>query len=203
MDTFNFPLDPDVSVSYRTIPEDIDELAALATPRDLLDVSSVKSCSRKAEILATRILARDMFSPDAVISHYPDGSPFIENLDMHISISHCKGLVAIASHPRMKIGIDIERWRNTLLKVKPRFLSSKEIGRYITPDELLWAWTAKEAVYKAAGCEGIDFANNISLPLDQTSNIAKAISNGAEKRFRLFSCSSAGVTATVAVPVNP
>ncbi len=203
MNTINLSLDPDVSVCYRNIPENLDELKALASPRDLLDISPVKSDSRKAEILATRQLARDMFSPDAVIGHYPDGSPFIENLDIHISISHCKGMVAIASNPRLKIGIDIERWRNTLLKVKPRFLSPREMEHYNTPDTLLWAWTAKEAVYKAAGCEGIDFANGISLPLDLTSDIATVKFSGMEKQFRLLSRSLAGVTTTVAVPVNP
>lgn len=203
MNRINSLFDPDVSVHYRIIPENLGELTAIASIDDLLDVSSVKSDSRKAEILATRQLVRDIFSPDAVIGHNPDGSPFIENLKVNISISHCKGLVAIASHPHMKIGIDIERWRNTLLKVKPRFLSPKEIEHYTTPDELLWAWTAKEAVYKAAGLDGIDLANGISLPLDHTSDIATATCSGTEKRFRLFSHSSAGVTTTVAVPVNP
>ncbi len=195
--------DTDVSVHYRIIPENLGDLTALASTDDLRYISSVKSDSRKAEILSTRLLVRDIFSPDAVIGHNPDGSPFIENLKVNISISHCKGLVAIASHPSLKIGIDIERWRNTLLKIKPRFLSANEIKHYTTPDELLWAWTAKEAVYKAAGCEGIDLANGISLPLDHTSGIATVTCSGTEKKFRLFSHSSAGLTTTVAVPVNP
>ncbi len=196
-------LAPDVSIRFKKIPENIEQLLAFANKNDLHDISDVKSPSRKAEMLATRLLIRETFNNDTRLEHHADGSPFLTNVDCQISISHCRGIVAIAYHPRLRIGIDIERWRNTLLRVKNKFLSADEMEHYDTPDMLLTAWTAKEAVYKAFGHEGLDFASDISLSLDTTKKIASARFNGEEKRFYLYSQSDTAdwTVLTVAVPV--
>lgn len=194
-----------ISIHYKCIPDDISRLLEHATAEDLQDISGIKSVSRQAEIIATRLLAREMF-PDkqiVAISHHDDGSPYIPESGYNISVSHCKGMVAIACHPRYRIGIDIERWRNSLLKIKPRFLSTEEMEFYVTQDKLLLAWTAKEAVYKAAGCKGLDFANGISLPLSETDNTATLHLPDRDIHFSLYTRSTNGITTTVAVPSIP
>ena len=52
-----------------------------------------------------------------------------------------------------------------MLRVRERFLSNAELAA-IPADDLLKnviAWTAKEAAYKAALCEGLDFRNAIRI----------------------------------------
>lgn len=203
MNPFSISLDSDVTVHLKRIPDDIREPETFATDEDMRDISEIKSVSRRAEILATRQLVRELFPAHPVISHHADGSPYLDGFPGYISISHCHGLVAVASHPRLKIGIDIERWRNTLLRVKDKYLSHREMEHYSSPDRMLFAWTAKEAVYKAAGCSGIDFANGISLPLDAVGNIATVHHNDTSARFRLYSGIVSGATVTVAVPAIP
>ena len=81
-----------------------------------------------------------------------------------ISISHCKGYAAIGIGNTARIGIDIETPRATLRRVTRKFLSEEEQKQFTDDEALLTAWTMKEALYKAAGIAGIDFANGIKLP---------------------------------------
>ena len=116
------------------------------------------------------------------ISHFESGAPFIEGWAARISITHTTHFFAVASlpktpevaldifNPRTAMGIDAELAdRIQVLKIRNKFLSARE-SELISEDNLslnIQAWTVKEALYKAAFCEGIDFKNNlqiISLP---------------------------------------
>lgn len=189
-----------LKIHFKKIPNDIATLIANATNEDLQIISDVKSPSRRAEILTTLSLIRSSLGASATLEHKPDGSPFIKNLNLNISISHCKGMVAIATHPQLHIGIDIERWRNTLLKVQSKFLSDAEIRFYNSSQLLLNAWTAKEAIYKAAGHQGLDFAKGIELPLHHNDNTATVHLPGKDLQFALYTTISGEITTTVAVP---
>lgn len=191
-----------LKIHFKKIPEDLATLTANATNEDLQIISDVKSPSRCAEILTTLSLIRSALGKNAKLEHNLDGSPYIKNNNLNISISHCKGMVAIATHPHMHIGIDIERWRNTLLKVQSKFLSDAEIRFYNSSQLLLNAWTAKEAIYKAAGYQGLDFAKGIELPLRHNENIATAHLPGKDLQFTLHTSISGEITTTVAVPVT-
>lgn len=131
------------------------------------------------------------------LCHNEDGSPYIEGFDREISISHCKGMAAAGIGGTDRIGIDIETPRATLRRVIPKFLSEEEQTRYNTDDELLTAWTMKEALYKAAGIPGIDFANGVKLPqpYSDTTTIAG-------KRYRTESATIFNARITAAEPVK-
>lgn len=112
------------------------------------------------------------------IGHFQTGAPFVYGLPARISVTHTSHLLAIASlpktpdadlsyfNPRTAMGIDAEALdRDQVLKVRDRFLSDEEKS-IIPADSLLkniQAWTAKEALYKAAMTPGLDFKNDISL----------------------------------------
>ncbi len=189
-----------IEVFRKRIPDDITALLEQATDDDLYAITDVKSETRRAEILATRSLIRSSFGESVSLAHNSDGSPRPVGSCLYISISHCRGMVTIAAHPTMNPGIDIERWRNTLLKVKSKYLSTEEMEHFRSPDELLAAWTAKEAVYKAAGCEGIDFANGINMPLSPIDNKAIVHLPEGDRQFYLFTSVSGEITMTIALP---
>lgn len=127
-------------------------------------VPTPRSGRRNAERSAVEQMIVSAFGPDARLSHRPDGSPFVVGADSNISISHGAGLALLAVDPVRAVGIDIESRRPSLAAVAPRVLNSEEMLAYgATLQGLLRAWTAKEAIFKAAGVKGLTLPE-IRLP---------------------------------------
>ncbi len=119
---------------------------------------------RHAEVEAVRCLLVRAFGPEVRLSHGADGAPFIDGMESHISITHGAGLALLAVDPMQPIGIDVECWRPSLLNVASRVLDAEEQAACgEDPIKLLRAWTAKEAIFKAAGVEGLTLPE-IRLP---------------------------------------
>lgn len=112
------------------------------------------------------------------IGHFRNGAPFLVGEIGRISITHTGRFLAVATLPdtpevdlsvfseRAAMGIDAERAdREQTLRVRDKFLSDDE-QQMIDKDDVkknVMAWTAKEALYKAAMQEGLDFRNNIRI----------------------------------------
>lgn len=112
------------------------------------------------------------------IGHFRNGAPFLVGETGRISITHTGRFMAVATLPdtpevdlsvfseRAALGIDAERAdREQTLRVREKFLSDQEL-QMIDKDDVkmnVMAWTAKEALYKAAMQEGLDFRNDIRL----------------------------------------
>lgn len=143
-----------------------------------------------------RLLAK-RFGSGTELLHDADGAPAVSGSSYRISISHCAGMAAIATHPTLRIGIDIETARPQLMRVRHKFLTEQEVDRYRSIDELLWAWTAKEAVYKAAGIAGLPLH---AIQLGSPSDASVTAPDGTIRTFRLYSSADGPVTTTVAVP---
>jgi len=117
---------------------------------------------RAAEQCAVSQILHELLGRDVEITHTPEGAPTLPG--HHISISHSRRLAAVALDPVRPIGIDVEEQRPTLEKVRDRFITPDEIARLSDiPTPLLFAWTAKEAVYKADPAVGPDFIRDIEL----------------------------------------
>ena len=71
------------------------------------------------------------------------------------------------------IGIDIETQAERAHRVRSRFLNQSENAIIAEGDSAtcLMAWTAKEAIYKAAGVELLSLADDIALNI--AGNVAK------------------------------
>lgn len=124
----------------------------------------------EAERKAVCRMIKAVFGQDAVLKHRPDGSPYLENHRVCISVSHSRRYACIAVSPDRHIGIDIEEQRSQLRRVAPRVMSDKEMAVYGHKDNmLLRAWTLKEALYKAALTPGLDYRKDIILPLPSDS----------------------------------
>jgi phosphopantetheinyl transferase (holo-ACP synthase) len=116
--------------------------------------------SRRVEWLAVRALLRKMLGVDPQIDYLPIGQPVWVDGSRKVSISHTRGYVA-AAVSRQDIGIDIEYVSDRIRRVTSRYLRPDEpFARLST---LLVAWTAKEALYKVAHREGLDFQTGMRL----------------------------------------
>jgi len=123
-----------------------------------------------------------------VLEHTPDGAPRLPGGNGSVSVSHCRGVAALAvSACGRRIGVDVEsRGRGAQLRrVARRFLSATQSEAWSVSDEsLLRAWTIKEALYKAEERPGWALAD-IPLPPDAGS-VDGAIVEAGGHRYRVM-----------------
>lgn len=124
---------------------------------------------RKKQWLAYRILIRSLMLPgDYPVIYDNAGKPFLAGSEYHISVTHSHELAAVMISRRHRVGIDIEKIKPRIARVKEKFLNQAEtesIGDKVTPELLTVAWSAKEALYKLYGARDLDFKKNIILKL--------------------------------------
>ena len=130
---------------------DEDRLARISAP------------GRKRHFLAARA-ALDCACPGlAAELDYQGERPILPS--SFVSLSHGGSHAAAISHPHFPVGVDVEGPRAQLSRIATKFLHPEEHGFIETsahPDDFLRiAWSAKEAVFKAAQREGLPFAEGI------------------------------------------
>lgn len=154
------------------------------------------------------------------LRHRESGAPYIEGEEERISVTHTSGLLAVASlprtpeadlekfSPRTALGIDAECWnREKVCQLRERFLSEEELS-LAPPDDVkasILAWTAKEALYKAALTPGLDFRRDIkisTLPNPDDGTVGKALVRIGESKeqveMELYSYTSENCCVTLA-----
>lgn len=133
-----------------------------------------------AEKAAEKLLLQEAFPGmrHLAIGHHPSGAPYLALPDGQrpddtplpaISISHSREIAVLAVAPHgTRVGIDTETADRSeqLTRLAPRFLSPGQMAYWGTqPASLFWAWTIKEAAYKAAGLDLLPM-RQIPLPLE-------------------------------------
>lgn len=147
------------------IEETKDELLALLQSKaDLSGILSIRSESRILEMLAARILLKELLGEEKPVSYYPSGKPYFADDSFHISISHSRKYVAVVLDRTKHIAVDIEQISDKIRKVEKRVISDSE---YIDPDNelihLLLHWSAKEAMFKYIDREGVNFIDHLHV----------------------------------------
>lgn len=134
-----------------------------------------EALSRRRERATVNMIVSEIFGPDASVEHAPDGSPRIAGIHNppFISISHSARYAVIAACPTARVGIDIEHWRNSLMKVASRFLTPAEAEVYNSGRLLLSAWAIKEALYKVA--ETRPGRTLIDMPLPAGAGVERVV----------------------------
>ena len=116
-------------------------------PAEALNI--YKNEARKKEVLAEHLLLLEALGENIELKHTASGQPILKGSELHCSISHSHGYVAIGLSPA-PLGLDIEVWGPKAFKLRERFLSKEEM--ISTPADAerhaVRLWTAKEAVYK-------------------------------------------------------
>lgn len=183
----------EISVWEVTESED-DLLRLVSIPNDELEeLYLTRSEARRKEKLAVRALLNTVFEEKVYLGHHDNGSPFIQNNSIHISITHTNRFVAIITHPTEDVGIDIECLERDFSAVEKKALSEDE--REDLSDkhrnlQLAIYWCAKEAIYKRMSQHGVDFAKQMEVdkfnPKDEGEIDATFIDkDGEEEEFKL------------------
>ena len=150
------------------IDESLDELIQLSRkPTERREaIKEFQHDRRRFEYIATRLLIEHLTSTDADIKYLPSGKPTLADNSFQISLSHTAGYAAAIVHPAHYVGIDIEAISPRIMKIKEKFLSTKELESIDSTREvnhLLLCWSAKETVYKAMSEEDVDFKTQMQI----------------------------------------
>lgn len=129
------------------------------------DLAQMKSPTRQAEWLATRLLLREMLGHETRIAYFPSGAPYLPDEPFHLSLSHTKGFVALTLSEE-RTGIDIEYRSERVRKIRSRYLSPSEeafIDLLHETEHLLVCWCAKEALFKVVDLPEMDFLEHLHI----------------------------------------
>jgi phosphopantetheinyl transferase len=145
------------------------------------NINSVKAESRVLEILAARVLFKELSGEEKEVFYNSSGKPFLTDGSFHISISHTRGYVGVALNKEKSVGLDLEQISEKIYKVRSRLISPCE---YIDKDNelihLLLHWSAKEAMIKFLDIDGIDICKH--LLIDRFIPHEKGYFSAAESR---------------------
>ena len=125
-------------------------------------LSSITSETKQIEFLSVLNLLENLGFLYSDIQYDTNGKPHLS--EGYISISHSFEFSTVVIS-KNKVGIDIEKFREKILKIYKKFISEKEYEIFNKEciESLTKAWSIKESVYKAFGHNGIDFKKNIKI----------------------------------------
>ena len=159
-------IDTTTKVLIWNITESFDELNK---PIFLKDESQTRLDDMKSELhqrgfLSVRHLLKEAGYTDADLFYDEYGKPFLKD-GKHISITHSftfSGLIISDDKP---VGIDIEKQRDKILKIAPKFTPIEEYNTIANADALISkltiVWGAKESLYKIYGKKKLLFLHHI------------------------------------------
>lgn len=138
------------------------------------EILALKNESRKREVIATKMLMRELLGKEADIFYDKNGKPFLKNSNGHISISHSGEYVAAIIDKKNSTGIDVQKITGKILRIKEKFLSKTELENVSARPDIMEAlhvlWGAKECIYKEHGAGNIIFSEQIFIePFDFNS----------------------------------
>ena len=127
-----------------------------------LKLSSIKSETKQIEFLSILKLLEELNLTFDDLNYDVFGKPTLQK--GFISITHSFQYSGIY-YSKKKIGIDIEKFRDKILNIWPKFISKheSELFDFNNVESITKAWTIKESVFKAFGYDSIDFKKDIII----------------------------------------
>ena len=127
-----------------------------------IKLSSIKSETKQIEFLSILKLLEELNLTFDDLNYDEFGKPTLYK--GFISITHSFQYSGIY-YSKKKIGIDIEKFRDKILNIWPKFISKyeSELFDFKSVESITKAWTIKESVFKAFGYDSIDFKKNIII----------------------------------------
>lgn len=162
----NDEISPDVRLGIWAISESSDELWALSpcVESSRSDFNNLyKSEQRKCELLAVRLLIKEIVGDNVLLLHQDNGKPYLSS-GMNISISHTRGFaVIIVSHSK-QVSVDIEYFSNRIERIRSKFMRDDENAS--SQVKLLMHWCVKETMYKLFPEDNLTFNKMQLLSVD-------------------------------------
>lgn len=149
---------PKLSFVLWKIDETEGELMALLPPllRQHYDdrLQTFSHQERRLEWLATRVCVHHSLGIEVPIDYRENGSPYLKESPLRISVSHSRGKVAVIVS-EFPVGVDIEFITEKAHQLQSRFLTSEEqtilseiLSTNLPTIACVKAWAAKEAAFK-------------------------------------------------------
>lgn len=124
-------------------------------------VSAPAHPQRQREKLYARHAVRHLGLPENY-GYSAEGKPLLP--DGHLSISHSKSFVAVASSG-VPLGMDLQVMEDKINRIAHKFVGSE--AQWLAEKELVCLhnaiWTCKEAMYKLDGKRGLDFKAHLHV----------------------------------------
>lgn len=156
----------DIDVAVWKITETAEELSSLVAPECVAEAVLMKSCSRRLEWLAVRVLLARLCGKDARIVYDECGKPFLVGADGFISISHTRDYVLLAHSFSAPFGVDMELSSRDASVVARKFMKEPDVAS-LSPETankaLLIRWCVCEALFKLVGNVGGTYKDNVML----------------------------------------
>lgn len=141
---------------------------------------SVTHPHKRLQHLAGRYLLRFLVPdfPLQLIQIADTNKPYLANEMYHFSISHCGDFAAAIVSSQCRVGIDIEKVTDKILRIQHKFFSAAEqkilmsAGDYAGKErglpvlsalDVTILWSCKEAVFKWYGRGEVDFKKHMTL----------------------------------------
>jgi phosphopantetheinyl transferase (holo-ACP synthase) len=127
---------------------------------------SIRNETRKKQWLCYRFITGELCGCSVRIRYDDHGKPGLKGMDLLMSVSHSGEMAAVIISEKNEVGIDIERIRDRIERVKDRFLSAEELNGIGTKDrleKLHVIWGAKESLYKIHGKPEVEFCRDIII----------------------------------------
>lgn len=159
-----------------------ETLDYLIKKSDFSESNKITSKKRKKEILASRMLLKNMYA-DLNIKYNEYGAPTVEN-NKFISISHSKKFVTIILS-RIKVGIDIQEINDKALNAVSKFINLGNSNQ-ISKNEATLVWSCKECIYKWYQKGSVNFLNDIKIRSFKIKEKGKITANFKNQEFTLF-----------------
>lgn len=136
------------------------------TPHCQDRMSRMKSEMHRRGFLSIRHLMAEAGYVDADLFYDAMGKPHLKD-GKHISITHSNQFTGIIISSTTKVGIDIEKQRDKILRIAHKFTPVEEYRTIANADALVRkltiVWGCKEALYKIYAEPGLSFINHIVI----------------------------------------
>lgn len=151
-------------------------LDALPDARRRQLLAMPETSERRRSLLGSRLLLRGVRDVPGLsgadlgsLRYGPDGAGHLD-LPVRFSLSHCAGRVLCAVSAGTDVGVDVEPQNAPAPGRTGLYLNAAErAAANGDPRVLLWFWTRKEAVAKAAGRRGLRMLGQLDVRPDEVA----------------------------------
>ena len=173
------------------IEESYDDLfqGTNLTSQSLKRVSNMKSDLHQRGFLSVRHLLREVGYEDHDLFYDEFGKPHLKD-GTHISITHSFTFSALIVSKEKKVGIDIEKRRDKIVKIAHKFTPIEEYKSIANHDALVSkltiVWGAKESLYKIYGKKKLLFLDHIyveDFSFENDTTTGKILYEGTTTNF--------------------
>ncbi|SOU86030.1 4'-phosphopantetheinyl transferase family protein [Tenacibaculum dicentrarchi] len=192
------------------IEESFDELSENITlnKRSINRLNSMKSDLHRKGFLSVRQLLKKAGYTDDDLIYDEFGKPHLKN-GKFISITHSFIFSAIIISDDKPVGIDIEKQRDKIVKIAPKFTpieAYKSIANHSAlVSKLTIVWGAKESLYKIYGKKKLHFLKNIYIDdfsfesNENNKTTGKILYEGITDEYQIYFLETEGFTCVYAI----